>query len=118
MVSSGLAAAGYQYINLDDGWASHRGPDSVVIPDISLFPNGMKPVVDYIHSKGLKFGIYTARGSLTCMGKPGSDSYELLDAKTYAAWGVDYLKEDSCGGTTHGSVFDQYARMRDALNNV
>ena len=76
----------------------------------------MKPVVDYVHSKGLSFGIYTARGSTTCMGRPGSDSYEAQDAATYAAWGVDFLKEDSCGGKTHGTVYEQYARMRDALN--
>jgi len=78
----------------------------------------MKAVVDYVHSKGLTFGIYTARGSTTCMGRPGSDSYEQQDANTYAAWGVDFLKEDSCGGTTHGTVFEQYARMRDALNKT
>ena len=76
----------------------------------------MKAVVDYVHSKGLSFGIYTARGSTTCMGRPGSDSHEQQDANTYASWGVDFLKEDSCGGTEHGTVFEQYARMRDALN--
>ena len=96
--------------------AFNRSADGSINPDPTLFPNGMKAVVDYIHSKGLTFGIYTARGSTTCMGKPGSDSHEAQDAATYAAWGVDFLKEDSCGGTTHGTVYEQYARMRDALN--
>lgn len=92
MVSSGLAAAGYQYVNLDDGWCVGRAPDGTLIPDPTLFPNGMKPVADYIHSKGLKFGMYTARGSTTCMGRPGANGHEAQDAATYAAWGVDYLK--------------------------
>jgi len=76
----------------------------------------MKPLVDYIHSQGLKFGIYTARGSTTCLGKPGSDGHEFQDALSYASWGVDFLIEDSCGGHTNGTVYEQYARMRDALN--
>lgn len=87
-----------------------------MVADPKLFPLGLKPVFDYVHSLGLKAGIYTARGSLTCLGRPGSDSHEAQDAATFAAWGVDYLKEDSCGGTTHGTVWEQYARMRDALN--
>ena len=76
----------------------------------------MKYIVDYIHGKGLKFGIYTARGSRTCMGRPGSDMHETQDAQLWASWGVDYLKEDSCGGTMHGTMWEQYERMRDALN--
>lgn len=77
--------------NLDDGWASHRDASGAIVPDATLFPNGMKAVVDYIHSKGLSFGIYTARGSTTCLGRPGSDSHEQQDAGTYASWGCDYL---------------------------
>lgn len=118
MVSSGLRDAGYTSINLDDGWAHNRSADGTINPDPALFPQGLKPVIDYVHSKGLSFGIYTARGSTTCMGRPGSDSHEQQDADTYAAWGVDFLKEDSCGGTEHGSVYEQYARMRDALNKT
>lgn len=118
MVSSGLRDAGYKYINLDDGWAIGRYPNGTFMHDPDLFPHGIKPVADYIHSKGMLFGIYTARGSQTCMGRPGSDSHEELDAQTFASWGVDYLKEDSCGGTTHGTVWDQYAKMRDALNKT
>ena len=92
--------------------------NGTIIADPNLFPNGLKPVVDYVRSKGLQFGIYTARGSTTCCGKPGSDGYEVIDANYYASIGVSYLKEDSCGGTTHGTVWEQYARMRDALNNT
>ena len=116
MVSSGLRDAGYKYVNLDDGWAIGRHPNGTFKHDPGLFPHGIKPVADYIHSRQMLFGIYTARGSSTCMGRPGSDSHETIDAQTFAAWGVDYLKEDSCGGTTHGTVWEQYARMRDALN--
>ena len=93
IVSSGLAAAGLRYVNLDDGWAQGRYANGTIYPDPALFPNGMKPLVDYVHSKGLLFGIYTARGSTTCLGRPGSDSYEALDAQTYADWGVDYVRD-------------------------
>lgn len=123
MVSNGLRAAGYEYVNLDDGWAVNRTAAGVLVADPALFPpsrpganDGIKVVADYIHARGLKFGIYTARGSQTCLKRPGSDSHEALDARTWASWGVDYLKEDSCGGTTHGTVWEQYERMRDALN--
>jgi len=95
MVSSGLRDAGFVSLNLDDGWAFNRSSDGTIIPDPNLFPNGIKPVVDYIHSKGLKFGLYTARGSVTCLNRPGSDGHEFQDAATYAQWGVDFLKEDS-----------------------
>ena len=92
----GLRDAGYQYLNLDDGWAVNRTADGVLIADPKLFPpsapganDGIKLVADYVHARGLKFGIYTARGSLTCLGRPGSDSHEQIDADTWATWGVD-----------------------------
>lgn len=143
IVSSGLRDAGYMYLNLDDGWARNRSADGTIVADPALFPNGIKAVADYVHSKvgglpfatrsaqrvgrrglvftgrqrlralltraatfpivrpaltpahacrvhlqGLKFGIYTARGSTTCMGRPGSDSHEVQDAATYASWSV------------------------------
>ena len=116
LVSSGLREVGYEYINLDDGWATHRDSQGLLVADTEKFPRGLKFIADYLHERGLKFGIYTARGNLTCMGRPGSDGWERQDAQTFADWGVDYLKEDSCYGTGHGSVWDQYARMRDALN--
>eukprot|EP01012_Entosiphon_sulcatum_P006401 TRINITY_DN13011_c0_g1_i1.p1 TRINITY_DN13011_c0_g1~~TRINITY_DN13011_c0_g1_i1.p1 ORF type:complete len:424 (+),score=61.20 TRINITY_DN13011_c0_g1_i1:49-1320(+) len=117
MAANGLRDAGYVYLNVDDGWAVGRSnATGEIIPDPKLFPNGMKSLADYVHSRGLRFGIYTARGSRTCLGRPGSDGYEAIDARTYAQWGVDYLKEDSCGGTEHGTIWEQYVRMRDALN--
>ena len=90
IATNGLLAAGYTYLNLDDGYAVGRdNVTGALIPDPKLFPNGMKAVADYVHSRGLKFGIYTARGSLTCLGRPGSDGHEAIDAATFAAWGVD-----------------------------
>lgn len=90
MATNGLLAAGYKYLNLDDGWCVGRdAATGVLLPDPKLFPAGIKAVADYVHSKGLLFGIYTARGSTTCLGRPGADGHEVLDAATFAAWGVD-----------------------------
>ena len=84
MASNGLLAAGYEYLNLDDGWCVGRdAATGVMVPDPKLFPAGLKSVADYIHGKGLKFGIYTAHGSTTCLGRPGSDGHEVLDAATF-----------------------------------
>jgi len=89
MVSSGLAAAGYEYVNIDDCWSSkRRGASGEVVADPALFPHGIKPVADHIHKLGLKLGIYTSRGDTTCAGHPGSRGHEAQDAKTWAAWGV------------------------------
>jgi alpha-galactosidase len=96
MVSKGLAAAGYQYIVIDDGWQISRDKTGRIIADSTRFPEGIKYLADYVHSKGLKFGIYTCCGTKTCGGRPGSFGYETIDAKTYAEWGVDYIKEDWC----------------------
>jgi alpha-galactosidase len=96
MVSTGMRDVGYHYLCLDDGWAGYRDTNGNIVPDPSKFPNGMKPVVDYVHSKGLKFGIYTVFGSNTCAGLPGSYGHVVQDANTYAAWGVDYLKYEGC----------------------
>ena len=103
---------------MDDCWAKSRDPSSGVIqPDPEAFPDGMKAVADYVHGKGLLFGVYTDRGEQTCVGRPGSQGYEAIDAKTYASWGVDYVKEDSCNATSdHNASFAQYGKMRDALN--
>jgi alpha-galactosidase len=116
IVSSGLRDAGMRFLNLDDGWAVGRLPNGTIVPDPALFPDGIAPLAAYINGLGLSMGIYTARGSTTCMGRPGSNNYEALDAQTYADWGISYLKEDSCGGATNGTVWEQYARMRDGLN--
>jgi len=117
IVRQGLDKLGYHYVNMDDCWAKGRNADGTVYPDPAGFPQGIKVVADYVHSKGLKFGIYTDRGNHTCAGRPGSLGYEAIDAKTYASWGVDYLKEDSCYATQdHETAFAEYGKMRDALN--
>lgn len=96
MVSSGMKDAGYTYINIDDCWHGERDSLGFIHPDAKRFPSGMKALADYIHSKGLKMGIYSDAGSQTCGGRPGSRGFEFQDAKTYASWGVDYLKYDWC----------------------
>ncbi|RYE05055.1 MAG: glycoside hydrolase family 27 protein, partial [Sphingobacteriaceae bacterium] len=96
MVSSGMKAAGYEYINIDDCWHGDRDSLGFIHPDPKRFPSGMKALADYIHAKGLKMGIYSDAGSQTCGGRPGSRGYEFQDALTYAKWGVDYLKYDWC----------------------
>ena len=96
-VSSGMKGAGYQYFVLDDGWmAMERDKDGNLAADPKKFPNGMKEFADYVHSKGLKFGIYNCAGTKTCAGYPGTRGYEYQDARLYASWGVDYLKFDWC----------------------
>ncbi|WP_394761596.1 glycoside hydrolase family 27 protein [Phenylobacterium sp.] len=94
MVSSGLASAGYRYINIDDTWEGTRGPDGAIRPN-AKFPD-MKALADYVHSKGLKLGIYSSPGAKTCANYEGSLGHEDQDAQTYAAWGIDYLKYDLC----------------------
>jgi len=117
VIRQGLDTAGYTYVNLDDCWAKGRDRNGVIYPDPIGFPKGMAVVTDYVHSKGLKFGIYTDRGTMTCARRPGSFGYEIVDAQTYASWGVDYLKEDSCfASNDHATAFQEYGRMRDALN--
>ncbi len=115
IVASGLKYAGYEYIVLDDGWmAMERDKDGKLYGDPKKFPGGMKALGDYIHSKGLKFGIYNCAGSKTCAGYPGSRGNEYIDARTYAEWGVDYLKYDWCN-TEKLNAAGAYMTMRDAL---
>lgn len=114
MVSSGMKDAGYQYVVIDDCWHGERDDLGVIQPNPKRFPSGMKALADYVHSKGLKLGIYSDAGSKTCAGRPGSRGREYQDAKTYAGWGVDYLKYDWCN--TEGlNAAGAYATMRDAL---
>jgi len=97
MVSSGMKAAGYEYINLDDCWlASTRDSNGKLQPDPKRFPDGIEALAEYVHSLGLKFGIYEDTGNKTCGGFPGSQGYYAVDAQTYAEWGVDYVKLDGC----------------------
>ena len=114
LVDSGLVDAGYNYINLDDCWQSARDSNGKIVVDPKAFPNGIKPLADYAHKKGLLFGLYSDAGYKTCAGRPGSLGYEEIDARTYAEWGVDYLKYDNC--FTDGTPPEvRYPVMRDAL---
>ena len=117
LVDSGLVEAGYKYINLDDCWQKDRDEDKKILPDYETFPNGIKPLVDYAHEKGLLFGLYSSAGTLTCERRPGSLGYEEIDAQTYAEWGVDYLKYDNCFNQDKPSK-ERYPPMRDALNKT
>ena len=91
IIKSGLDKLGYVYLNLDDCWQVDRDKDNRIVPDPEAFPSGMKALSDYVHSKGLLFGLYSDSGYQTCAGRPGSLGYEEIDAKTYAEWEVDYL---------------------------
>jgi len=115
MVKSGMKGAGYQYVIIDDCWQVERDKDGNIIPDTQRFPSGMKALGDYIHSLGLKFGIYSDAGVHTCEGRPGARGYEFQDARQYAAWGVDYLKFDWCSTSTQDGP-SSYALMRQALD--
>ncbi|CAI5533193.1 unnamed protein product [Closterium sp. Naga37s-1] len=115
LVSSGLAALGYDYVNIDDCWqADSRDSEGRLAPSPRFFPSGIKAIADYVHSKGLKLGIYSDSGRLTCEGKPGSLGHEAIDALTFAEWEVDYLKYDNCfNDGTPNKI--RYTTMRNAL---
>lgn len=117
MVSSGLRDAGYVYLNIDDCW--HGGRDSLgfIFADKEKFPSGIAALADYVHSKGLKLGIYSDAGRETCGGRPGSQGHEYQDAITYASWGIDYLKYDWCM-TENVNATAAYTLMRDALRDA
>jgi alpha-galactosidase len=117
MVSSGMRDAGYEYVVIDDCWHGKRDANGFITADPQRFPSGMKALADYIHSKGLKFGIYSDAGRLTCGGRPGSQGREYQDALTYARWGVDYLKYDWCS-TGDRNAKEAYAVMADALRST
>ena len=103
MVESGMRDAGYTYLVLDDGWmADKRDSNGKLVADPNKFPSGMKALGEYIHSKGLKYGIYQDRGHSTCMKLPGSFGYEQVDMDSFAEWGVDYIKLDSCYAEING----------------
>ncbi|HET8655084.1 MAG TPA: glycoside hydrolase family 27 protein [Longimicrobiaceae bacterium] len=114
MVSSGMRDAGYTYVVIDDCWQVGRDAQGNIIPDPERFPSGMKALADYVHSKGLKFGVYSDAGTHTCQKRPGGRGYEYQDARQYAAWGVDYLKYDWCSHGKQNSVAS-YSLMADAL---
>lgn len=114
MVTSGMKDAGYVYLVIDDCWQIDRDAQGNILPDPQRFPSGMKALADHVHSKGLKFGLYSDAGTLTCQKRPGSRGYEFQDARQYAAWGVDYLKYDWCSTGTQNAPAS-YSIMRDAL---
>lgn len=116
MVEKGYLAAGYNYLVIDDCWAEmERGADGRLVPDHKKFPNGMKAVADYVHSKGLKFGMYSCAGIRTCAGYPSSFDHEFVDAQTFADWGVDFLKYDFCNFPVTANCKARYHRMSMAL---
>jgi alpha-galactosidase len=116
IAESGMQAAGYEYVVLDDCWsAMERDAEGNLVAHPEKFPSGMKALGDYLHSKGFKFGIYNCAGTKTCAGFPGGHEHEKQDAKMYASWGVDYLKYDWCN-TDGADPKQRYAKMRDALH--
>jgi alpha-galactosidase len=115
LIKSGMKDAGYEYVVLDDGWeARERDKNGKLIPDPEKFSSGMKALGDYIHSKGFKFGIHNCAGTRTCASYPGGRGHEFEDARTYASWGVDYIKYDWCNHGT-ANAEETYKTMRDAL---
>jgi alpha-galactosidase len=114
LVASGMKDAGYQYVVIDDCWQVSRDASGKIVVDEKRFPSGMKALADYVHSKGLKFGIYSDAGTQTCAGRPGTKGHDEIDARTYAEWGVDYLKFDWCH-TEGQDTRDAYGRMSRAL---
>jgi alpha-galactosidase len=114
MVKNGMRDAGYQYVVIDDCWQISRDAEGNIQVDPKHFPSGIKALADYVHSLGMKFGLYSDAGAKTCAGRPGSRGYEFQDARTYARWGVDYLKYDWCS-TDGQTTQESYTLMRDAL---
>ncbi|MEJ2581319.1 MAG: glycoside hydrolase family 27 protein [Acidobacteriota bacterium] len=112
MVTSGMRDAGYLFVNIDDCWHGTRDENGFIRPDPDRFPSGMKALADYVHSKGLKLGIYSDAGWKTCAGRPGSRGFEYQDALTYARWGIDYLKYDWCntGGLNAEGAYQTMGR--------
>ena len=117
LVSLGLAEVGYVYVNVDDGWHGERDENGFVTENPEKFPSGMKELGEYIHSKGLKFGIYSDAGDFTCNGCTGSRGHEYQDALIYAMWEVDYLKYDWCH-TANLDAKGAYTLMRNAIRKA
>ena len=115
MVATGMKDAGYEYIVIDDCWQVSRDSLGFIVADPKRFPSGIKALADYVHAKGLKFGIYSCAGNKTCGGRPAGRGHEYQDALSYAKWGVDYLKYDWCD-TENLNAIGSYTTMRDALH--
>ena len=116
MIAKGMAEAGYEYLIIDDLWQGKRDKNGVLQPDKKKFPYGMKALADSIHKRGLRLGIYSDAAERTCGGAVGSYGYEKIDARTFAEWGIDYLKYDYCGAPEEqDSAIVRYQRMADAI---
>lgn len=116
MVEQGYRDAGYEYLVIDDCWSlRERDAEGKLVADPAKFPHGMKAVADYVHSKGLKFGMYSCAGIRTCAGYPSSYDHEFVDAQTFADWGVDFLKYDFCNFPDSADCKTRYATMSMAL---
>ena len=119
MVDRGYRAAGYEYLVIDDCWSLRdRDENGLLVPDPEKFPHGMKALADYVHSKGLKFGMYSCAGVMTCAGYPSSYDHEFVDAATFASWGVDFLKYDFCNFPETGDCRTRYQTMAMALKST
>ena len=118
MVEKGYRDAGYEYIVIYDCWSLRRRDEAgELVADPVKFPHGMKYVADYVHSKGLKFGMYSCAGVTTCAGYPGSFDHEYQDARRFASWGVDYLKYDFCNFPSYANNQHRYLTMAMALRS-
>jgi alpha-galactosidase len=118
MVSSGMVKAGYRYLIIDDGWQGGRDNKNNIIPDPVKFPAGIKALADYLHDRGIKIGIYSDAAPLTCAGYTASLNFEEQDARTFASWGIDYLKYDYCNAPEDSMTAKaRYKKMADALAN-
>ncbi len=119
MVANGMVAKGYNYLIIDDFWVGGRDQQNKLFPDPKRFPNGIKALADYVHAKGMKLGIYSDAAEYTCGGVTASYNFEELDAKTFADWGIDYLKYDYCNAPEDvTTAFTRYKKMGDALKKT
>jgi alpha-galactosidase len=119
MIASGMKAAGYEYLCIDDLWHGGRSRNGYLFPEPKRFPRGIKPIADYVHSKGLKLGIYSDAAEKTCAEQPGSLGYEEKDAETFARWGIDYLKDDYCfAPEDQETAIQRYGAMVRALRKT
>lgn len=117
MIEKGYKDAGYEYVIIDDCWALKERVDGKLVADPELFPHGMKYLADYIHSKGMKFGMYSCAGVMTCAGYPSSYGYEFEDARQFAEWEIDYLKYDFCNFPENADGKNAYLTMAMALRS-
>jgi alpha-galactosidase len=116
MADLGLAELGYVFLNIDDCWQLSRNSSGFIEEDKKKFPSGMAALSDNVHDSGLKFGLYSDSGIMTCQRRPGGLGHEQQDAAIYNEWKIDYLKYDNCFASGLGNVQRRYQRMHDALN--